>query len=92
MTRYPALNVWAPGRPGWGLGSPWKCENGVVGESVSLAVVIDIRSQPGDPSMKPVVFPPSDPDAVRACQRPALPGLQFSYSDPLAPGKGSPLA
>lgn len=79
------------GRVGVGE-SLWKCGNGIAGESVSLAVVINIRSQPGDSSMKPIVFPPSDPDAVGAGKRPALPGLQFSYSDPLALGKGSLLA
>lgn len=63
------LNIVAPWAAGLGSpsaspygvgvwGSPWKCGNGVVGKSVSRAVVIDIRSQPGDPSMKPVVSPP----------------------------------
>ena len=67
MPRYPALGVECMGPLSGRVEvwrSPWKCRNEVVGESVSRAVVIGIRSQPGDPSMKPVVSPPSDPNGV----------------------------
>ena len=86
---HPALNVFALWAAGTGSPSASPYSVGVRGSSRRFWErdcrgirfrdrCYPLRSPPGDPSMKTVVPPPSDPDAVGAGRSHAHPGLRFS--------------
>ena len=87
--RHPALNVFALWAAGTGSPSASPYSVGVSGSSRQSWErdcrgirfrdrCYPLRFQPGDPSMKTVVPPSSDPDAVGARRRHAHPGRRFS--------------